>query len=287
MNKINKTIGFIGAGNMAEAMIGAIIKAGLTDADKIVISEPSESRRKHVKAAWNIRTAADNIELTAGSDIVIFAVKPQVIGEVLSQLSEENAFCPGPARRIFISIAAGIPISRFEEKIYHEKTEPEKKQMPVLRVMPNTPALAGAGMSGLCANPYAQQSDLEIAGLLLESMGKVRIVQENQMDAVTALSGSGPAYAFYLLEAMTEAGIRLGLEKDLAADLSQSAVSGAVALIEARNLDPETLRKKVTSPGGTTQAAINVLDDNNVKQFFVSAVLAAAKRSEQLSKQQI
>jgi pyrroline-5-carboxylate reductase len=141
-------------------------------------------------------------------------------------------------------------------------------------------------MSGLCANSYAQKDDLEVAAFLLKSMGKVRIVEENQMDAVTALSGSGPAYAFYLLEAMTEAGIKLGLEKNLAADLAQSAVSGAAALIEAQNLDPETLRKKVTSPGGTTQAAINVLDDNNVKQFLISAVLAAAKRSEQLSKQQ-
>lgn len=285
MKKINQTVGFIGAGNMAEAMIGAIIKTGLAHSDKILISEPSESRRTHIQAAWGVRTATDNVKLVAGSDIVIFAVKPQVIGEVLRQLSGQDAFCAGPGKRIFISIAAGIPIARLEKEIYRGKTGPEKNQMPILRVMPNTPALAGAGMSGLCANQFAQQEDLQLAGVLLKSMGKVRIVEEDQMDALTALSGSGPAYAFYLLEAMTEAGLRLGLHKDLAADLSQSAVAGAVALIESQNLDPQTLRKKVTSPGGTTQAALNVLDEGNVKQILISAVLAAAKRSGQLSGQ--
>jgi pyrroline-5-carboxylate reductase len=149
--------------------------------------------------------------------------------------------------------------------------------------MPNTPALVGAGMSGLCANAFAQPDDMDAVRPLLEAMGKVKVVDETAMDAVTALSGSGPAYAFYLLEAMIEAGQRLGLETEDAAELSQRAISGALALIEAQKQGPDVLRRKVTSPGGTTEAAIGVLDRSRVKQAIVSAVLAAAERSGQLS----
>lgn len=286
MNQINHKIGFIGAGNMAGAMIGAIIRAGLAPAENIMISDPSSAARTQIQASWGVIAAKDNAQLVSGSDMVVFAVKPQIIDEVLKQLSRAGAFDLCPARRLFISIAAGIPMARLEAVIYEKKTESAKKQMPVLRVMPNTPALAGAGMSGLCANEFAMPDDLNSVRTILEAMGKARVVKEDQMDAVTALSGSGPAYAFYLLEAMVEAGRRLDLSAEDSTELAQSAISGAMALIRSQNMDPETLRKNVTSPGGTTEAAISVLDKHQVKQTLISAVMAAAKRSRQLSRTQ-
>ncbi len=286
MNQINHKIGFIGAGNMAGAMIGAIIRAGLAPAENIMISDPSSAARTQIQASWGVIAAKDNAQLVSGSGMVVFAVKPQIIDEVLKQLSLAGAFDLCPARRLFISIAAGIPMARLEAVIYEKKTESEKKQMPVLRVMPNTPALAGAGMSGLCANEFAKPDDLNSVRTILEAMGKARVVKEDQMDAVTALSGSGPAYAFYLLEAMVEAGRRLDLSAEDSTELAQSAISGAMALIRSQNMDPETLRKNVTSPGGTTEAAISVLDKHQVKQTLISAVMAAAKRSRQLSRTQ-
>lgn len=286
MNQINHKIGFIGAGNMAGAMIGAIIRAGIAPAGNIMISDPSSAARTQIQASWGVIAAKDNAQLVSGSDMVVFAVKPQIIDEVLKQLSRAGAFDLCPARRLFISIAAGIPMARLEAVIYEKKTESAKKQMPVLRVMPNTPALAGAGMSGLCANEFAMPDDLNSVRTILEAMGKARVVKEDQMDAVTALSGSGPAYAFYLLEAMVEAGRRLDLSAEDSTELAQSAISGAMALIRSQNMDPETLRKNVTSPGGTTEAAISVLDKHQVKQTLISAVMAAAKRSRQLSRTQ-
>ncbi|MCF8026988.1 MAG: pyrroline-5-carboxylate reductase [Desulfobacteraceae bacterium] len=280
---MKKQIGFIGAGNMAEAMIGAVLGAGLVTPDNLFISDPDENRKAQLQSAYGLQTALSNKDLVARCDIVIFAVKPQVIDTVLQELAEARAFAASAGRRLFMSIAAGIPLARIEKFIYAQKTDAEIQNMPVLRVMPNTPALVGAGMSGLCANMSARADDMEIARTLLSAMGNVRVVNEEQMDAVTALSGSGPAYAFYLLEAMIEAGCELGLQADAASDLAESAVSGALSLIRARNEDPETLRSRVTSPGGTTEAAIRILDRHQVKQAIVSAVTAAAQRSRQLS----
>ncbi|MFW6284207.1 MAG: pyrroline-5-carboxylate reductase [Desulfosalsimonas sp.] len=283
MQQIKKQIGFIGAGNMAEAMIGAVLGAGMVAPENLFISDPDEKRKEQLQSAYGLQTTSGNKELVFQCDIVIFAVKPQVIASVLQELADGRAFAEPSGRRLFISIAAGIPLARIEEFVYAQKTDAEIRNMPVLRVMPNTPALVGAGMSGLCANRYARAADMEIARALLSAMGRVMVVNEEQMDAVTALSGSGPAYAFYLLEAMIEAGRQLGLQADAASDLAQSAVSGALSLIRARNEDPAALRSKVTSPGGTTEAAIELLDRREVRQAIVSAVIAAAQRSRQLS----
>lgn len=284
MQQIKKKLGFIGAGNMAEAMIGAVLGAGLVMPENLFISDPDENRQAQLQSAYGLQTASGNKDLVSRCDIVIFAVKPQVIDAVLQELAAARAFDAPAGRRLFISIAAGIPIARIEAFIYAQKTETEIQNMPVLRVMPNTPALVGAGMSGLCANMSSRDADMEIAQTLLSAMGNVRVVNEEQMDAVTALSGSGPAYAFYLLEAMIEAGCELGLQADTASDLAESAFSGALSLIRARNEDPKTLRSKVTSPGGTTEAAIRILDRHQVRQSIVSAVIAAAQRSRQLSR---
>ncbi|MBS3809015.1 MAG: pyrroline-5-carboxylate reductase [Desulfobacterales bacterium] len=283
MNTLNQKIGFIGAGNMAEAMIGAILRAGLAAPENIRISDASTKRRDEVQNAYNVSAAADNPEIVISCGIVVLSVKPQIIDDVLQELAQSCGFKDLSVKRLFISIAAGIPISRIEKHLYNGLPEEAKNCLPVIRVMPNTPALVGAGMSGMCANACADKSDLETARKILSVMGKVIVTQEDKMDAVTAVSGSGPAYGFYLLEAMIDAGVKLGLERETASELAQTALFGALRLIEEQKETPESLRTKVTSPGGTTEAAIRVLDQNNVKEAISAAIAAAAQRSRSLS----
>ncbi|MFW5908887.1 MAG: pyrroline-5-carboxylate reductase [Desulfosalsimonas sp.] len=279
-------IGFIGAGNMAEAMIGAILRAGVRQPQDIMISDPDSGRKNEIAGRYHVTSASTNSEIADSCEIIILAVKPQIMDEMLNELSGSGCFGKISRRRLFVSIAAGISLSRLERIIYANCSDQEKAAMPVIRVMPNTPALVGAGVSGVCANPNATEKDIEQATAILSSMGEVFVFDEEKMDAVTAVSGSGPAYGFYLVEAMTEAGIKLGLKRSEALKLAQGAISGAIALIRHENEAPEVLRSKVTSPGGTTEAAISRLEDNNVKDLVVEAVLAAAKRSRELSSSQ-
>jgi pyrroline-5-carboxylate reductase len=215
--------------------------------------------------------------------VVIFAVKPQTMASVLSDLKDKNVFLAVTRKKIFISIAAGIPIKTLESYIYAEGAAARKNLMPILRVMPNTPALVRAGVSGLCANATAVPEDMSVARKILGAMGKVFECDEREMDAVTAVSGSGPAYCFYLAEAMATAAAELGLSAEDAAAMTTATLKGAVALLESQSETAAELRKKVTSPGGTTEAAIRVLDDHQVKQSIIQAVAAAARRSRELS----
>lgn len=283
MDKYRK-IAFIGAGNMAEAMIGAILHAGLRQPEDIVISDASTQRMDELAGTYGVNTASSNKEAAEACGIVILAVKPQMIESVLSRLADEGCFKIPSHRRIFISVAAGILLSTLESFIYSGCSAGEKALMPIIRVMPNTPALVGAGMSGMCANEQAEENDIHEAQSLLFTMGDVVVFDEDKMDAVTAVSGSGPAYGFYLLEAMTEAGEKLGLARPDALRLALGAVSGAARLVEESGQDPQALRSKVTSPGGTTEAALSLLESRQVKDHMVDAVLAAARRSQELSR---
>ncbi|MFW6271986.1 MAG: pyrroline-5-carboxylate reductase [Desulfosalsimonas sp.] len=278
-----RKIGFIGAGNMAEAIIGAILNSRLRQPHEIIISDASAARREEISERYDVVSAASNFKAAEACDIIILAVKPQIIDTVLTELADQGCFKIKSHRRLFISIAAGIKLSSLEQIIYANCTDREKSAMPIIRVMPNTPALVGAGMSGMCANSQAVHKDIQHAAALLSSMGEVLIFDEDKMDAVTAVSGSGPAYGFYLLEAMIEAGRELGLKSEDASKLAQGAISGALALLKHVNEDAGTLRSKVTSPGGTTEAAIKVLEAHHVKDRIVEAVLAAARRSRELS----
>ncbi len=280
---IYRKIAFIGAGNMAEAMIGAILRAGLRQPEDIVISDTNTERIEKLTRVYGLAAASSNAEAVEASDIVVLAVKPQRIDTVLAELAGAGCFENISSRKLLVSVAAGIPLARVEQFIYAGRSGREMAYMPLIRVMPNTPALVGAGMSGLCANNYATQEDLDAARSIFSSMGEVLVFGEEKMDAVTAVSGSGPAYGFYLIEAMTEAGERLGLAREEASKLARGAISGAVSLIEQTNQDPQDLRSKVTSPGGTTEAAITLLEANQVKDSIIEAVLAAARRSRELS----
>lgn len=282
MSPLNKKTGFIGAGNMGEAFVGAIIKSNLLSPSKIYVSDINEERLAVFRSNYGISAINDNIKLFSKCDIVILAVKPQQIDKVLTEITNQKDYMI-PAKKLIISIAAGIPLQKIENLLYTPLDKKSRTKLPIIRVMPNTPALVLSGMSGMSANRYASVEDVNIVKTLLEAMGKVLEFNENDLDAVTALSGSGPAYVFYLIESMIEGGINAGLDPNDAYTLTIATLKGSLALMEKLNESPETLRKKVTSPGGTTEAAFKILENNGVKQNIIDAIAAAALRSKELS----
>lgn len=274
------TIGFIGAGNMAEAIIGAVIGARLSVPEHIFASDIRAERLGYLKETYGIQTSQDNGLVWSGCDILFLAVKPQQMNEVLSGLASTGA----PAKRkLIISIAAGVRLEKIEAALYAPLPLNARQNLPIIRVMPNTPALVLKGMSGMSPNACATPEDIEHARAILAAMGRVLQFREEDMDAVTALSGSGPAYVFYLAELMIAAGVRLGLSPSDAKILTITTLEGAVALLSRGDDTPETLRAKVTSPGGTTAAAIGHMESNHVQAHIVNAIVAAAERSKALS----
>jgi len=282
MTKLKLKIGFIGAGNMGEAIVGAIIKAGIFDSSMICVSDISDARLHVLGKKYGVKTMKDNFMLFSQSDIVLLAVKPQQIDQMLSQIAAQKNF-KVPNRKLVISIAAGIPISKIENLLYAPLDKISAEKLPIIRAMPNTPALVLAGISGMSSNKFAGAEDIKTARKILEAMGKVIEFNEEDLDGVTALSGSGPAYVFYLVEAMVEGGIAVGLNREDAATLTLSTLSGSIKLMTEQNESPERLRKKVTSPGGTTEAAFMVMTSHRVKESIIKAIAAAARRSKELS----
>ncbi len=283
MKRLDKKVGFIGAGNMGEAMINGLIKSALCEPGQIWASDLREARLRQLKDTYQIHATEDNIAVFEQADVVILAVKPQHMDGVLDHLSRTF---PRTIKgvKLIISIAAGFPIARIERHLYQDLDESSKGLLPIVRVMPNTPALVLAGMAGMSGNPYASASDLNQARDLLAAVGRVIEFEEKDLDAVTALSGSGPAYVFYVIEALVEAGAGLGLRPSHALQLTLETIKGSVKLLEETGEAPASLRKKVTSKGGTTEAALNVLDRYGVKGHLMDAIRAAARRSKALSK---
>jgi len=282
MKRLDKKIGFIGAGNMGEAMINGLIRAGLCEPAKIWASDVREARLRQLKDTYKVNITGENRELFDQVDIVILAVKPQHMDEVLQDLASTFPHTI-KGSKLVISIAAGFPIKRVEGHLYAPLDETSKGLLPIVRVMPNTPALVLAGMAGMSGNRYANASDLSQARAILEAIGKVIEFEENDLDAVTALSGSGPAYVFYFIESLVEAGASLGLRPSHALMLTLETIKGSVRLLEETGETESSLRKKVTSKGGTTEAALSVLESHRVKAHLMEAVRAAARRSRELS----
>ena len=265
-----KTIVFIGAGNMAEALVRGILKSGFCTADRVTVTDPEASRLNLFRETYGVHGTSSNAEAIQGADIVFLAVKPQMINQVLQELDGRLT-----RRSLVISIAAGITTKTLESKL--------DRLARVIRVMPNTPALVGAGAAALCRGQHASDEDVLLAVRLMESVGVVVQTEEKMMDAVTALSGSGPAYVFYLMEAMLASAREMGLDDELARQLVFATVSGAGKLAEKSETDPAELRRRVTSKGGTTEAAIGVLENAKVGHVITEAVLAAERRSRELS----
>ncbi len=260
---------FIGGGNMAEALIRGILHAK-APAGRIVVAEPLPARRELLAERYAVTVTGDNREAVTDADIIVLAVKPQMAGEVLAGLA--GAFS---AEKLLISILAGTPTSALEQPL---------GQAPrVVRAMPNTPALVGAGATALCGGQHARQEDLATAVHLFESVGTVQIVSEAQMDAVTGLSGSGPAYVFTLIEALADGGVKEGLLRETALALATQTVLGAARLVQEGE-HPAVLRDRVCSPGGTTIAGVKALEDHGFRAALMEAVAKAAERSRELGK---
>ena len=283
MQSIPHTIGVIGGGNMGAAFIGAVINTGLAPATHIHVTDISDQRLKVLADTYGVHTGTDNRDLFAGCDILIIAIKPQQMSALLAELAPSQNWTPA-TRKLIISIAAGIRLQTFERTLYTHLTPEDRALLPIVRVMPNTPALVLAGMSGMSPNPMATDDDLALTRRLLASMGAVIQFDEADLDAVTALSGSGPAYVFYLAEAMIQGGVRAGLSTDNAAALTLQTLIGSVRLLETDGAPPDILRARVTSPGGTTAAAVDHMDTHQIKDRIAEAIVAAARRADELSR---
>lgn len=276
-----KKIGFIGAGNMAEAIIKGLIKNGTCKPEWIFVADKSDERIEYIKRTTGVTSLGCNKDVFDSSEIVVLAVKPQTMGEILDEIRPDNS-CE--SRKIIISIAAGIRTDFIENKIYSSIEKGKTHLFPVSRVMPNTPGLAGAGMTGVCINSTMSDQDASLVTGIFTSMGKTIICKESEMDAVTAMSGSGPAYVFYFMESMINAGKTLGFSDEASRLLTIETFKGAIKLMETQNEAPESLRKKVTSPGGTTEAAIRHMENKGVKAEISRGIIAAAERSDELSR---
>ena len=261
-------LGVIGCGNMASAMLAGAVRAGVLAPAEVVASDVDAGRRQSFADALNVATTADN-DVPAGCARLLLAVKPQIIGQVLDEIAEAL-----PADAAVLSIAAGVTSAFIDQHL--------GGRGHILRAMPNTPMLVGVGASALAAGPRASEEDLAWAEQLLGASGLAVRVSESALDAVTAVSGSGPAYVFYLAEAMVAAGEAEGLDGELARQLAAQTCMGAGAMLLETGEPPETLRQKVTSPGGTTQRAIETLDAAGAAETLIQAIRAAAERSRQL-----
>lgn len=282
MAEFDVTIGFIGAGNMGEAFIGAVIQSGLLPAAKISVADVNVGRLDYLNKKYGITVLRDNAALFQSCRMVVLAVKPQQMPAVLKDVSGRRGYRLRE-RKLVISIAAGFPIRKMEEILYSPLNADDVRNLPIIRVMPNTPALVLSAVSGMSPNRFVTEEDARTARTLLEAVGDVIEFEEEALDAVTALSGSGPAYVFYLVESMTEAGIQMGLAPGAAASLAAGTLRGAAKLLEASGEPPQELRRKVTSPGGTTAAAIDVFEKKGLKSIIVEAIASATRRAQELS----
>lgn len=271
MARLEIDLAIIGGGQMGEALIKGILASGTLRPDQIVVSEPDSERRSHHRQTHRVDAWDDNKEAANWGDVVLLAVKPQHMDDVLYEI--------GPRTRsdqIVVSIAAGVTTARIESAI--------PVPTPVVRVMPNSPALLGKAISVVSGGAYADDRSLRIVRRLLSSVGKVLVMDESLQNGVTALSGSGPAYFYYLVEALIDAGVGLGLHPEAARELTLETMSGAAAMLTQTRMSPEELRAMVTSPGGTTEAGMKVFERRKFKGLIQKVLEAAAKRAGQLSR---
>jgi pyrroline-5-carboxylate reductase len=266
---IRKGVGFIGGGQMAEALIKGLISSGFVSKEKIVASDPSEGRRDHLAKAYGIRVTGENKEVVLGSDVLVLAVKPQIISRVLEDISEYVM-----VDHLVLSIAAGIPIRSLQDGLPHDSR--------VIRIMPNTPALVGYGAAALSAGSFAREEDILLAKEIMSAVGIAVVLSEHLMDAVTGLSGSGPAYVFAFIEGLIDAGVREGLPRPVATELVLQTVIGSAVMCRETGRHPSDLAAMVTSPGGTTIEGLYMLEKGAFRGILMDTVRAAARRSREL-----
>ena len=270
MGLANKKICFVGAGNMANAIIGGLVKQGL-GAENITACSPSLEHLSQIAQNWGVNTSRDNASSVASADVIVLSVKPQVLKHVCQELAAHLSHQP-----LVISIAAGIELASLRAWL--------GPQHAIVRCMPNTPAQVLCGASGLLANEHVSDEQRALSAELFSGIGIVEwLVEEAEMHAVTALSGSGPAYIFLMIEAMAAAAVKQGMAADTAKKLAAQTVLGAATMVLDSELSPGQLKKNVMSPGGTTERAIQTFEENNFPGIVEDAMQAAADRSRELA----
>lgn len=267
---MKQRITFIGGGNMASSIIGGLVAQGF-EPKNILVCDPVPETRAKLEQSFAVVTATDNASAAAGAGAIILAVKPQIMAQVCQELR------PGVGHRpLIISIAAGIPLAKLANWLGED--------LPIVRCMPNTPALVQAGASGLYANDHCSPEQRQLAETILSSVGIVEwLADEDLIDAVTAVSGSGPAYFFLFMEAMIDAGVAQGLSREAAANLAIQTCLGAGQLARSSDVDVAELRRRVSSPGGTTLKAIDSFEKNNLRSMVKEAMQACAHRAKEMA----
>lgn len=263
-------VAFIGGGQMAEAIIGGLIAGKVCGADTVWATDPVAGRCDRLKTLFSVRVGSDNRLAVSWADVVILAVKPQSMPDVLREVGNDLS------RALVISIAAGVTIRTISEQARGAKR--------IVRAMPNTPALVREGMTALAFNSGVSEEDRQAARAIFESVGRVIPVEERLMDAVTGLSGSGPAYVFQAIEALADGGVKMGLPRQTAELLAAQTVLGAAKLVLESGEHPAKLKDRVASPGGTTIAGLHQLEQGGFRATLMGAVEAATKRSQELGR---
>ena len=268
---IDRTIGFVGGGNMAEALIRGLVRGGHVPAERVHVSGPRGERMEQLRAAYGVRATGDNREVARQSQILVLSVKPQILDRVLLEISD--AVAPGT---LVISLAAGVSTAAIERRL--------PSGARVIRSMPNTPAVVGAGATAIAAGAHAETSDLDLARFVFDAVGITVVLDETQIDAVTGLSGSGPAYIFLILEALADAGVKVGLSRRTAQKLAAQTVMGSAKLLLDTDGHPGQLKDMVTSPGGTAIVGLHTLEEGGLRTTLINAVEAATLRSRELGR---
>ncbi|HET7541070.1 MAG TPA: pyrroline-5-carboxylate reductase [Polyangiaceae bacterium] len=264
----DRKIGLIGAGNMASALIRGLLGAGTLGPAQLRASDPRADHLAELEKRHGIQTHTDNAELLAWANVLVLAVKPQVISQVLEQVAKTIK-----SDTLVISIAAGVPISAIEARLPATR---------VLRAMPNTAAIALAGATGIAAGSHAQAEDVRFAQTLFDAIGRSVVLDESALDAVTGLSGSGPAYVMLIIDALADGGVKCGLSRDTALTLAAQTVYGSAKLLLETGDHPGRLKDMVTSPGGTTIAGIYALEAGGLRHALMNAVEVATRRATEL-----
>lgn len=256
----DKQVVIVGAGNMGGALLGGIRRAGLVPPDNLLITGLRPDHLEALAGRWGVRWTTDNVVAVQAADLIIFCLKPQAVASVLTEIANHL----NPAQ-LLISIAAGITTSLISKRIGQHN--------PVVRVMPNIAALVDEAASAICLGQYADETHKEIAAHIFQAVGRVVFIREELMDAVTGLSGSGPAYIYMVIESLSDGGVKMGLPRETAMALAAQTVLGAAKLIQETGVHPAVLRDQVTTPGGTTIAAIHDLETRGLRSMLISAVV--------------
>jgi pyrroline-5-carboxylate reductase len=271
----NKKLGFIGGGNMAEALLKGLLASSSIGPKDILVSDLFSERLEYLKKEYKVKTTDNNRKLVQKSDILILAVKPQAVKKVLESFSDLV-----DSNKIIISVAAGISVNFIEDALGSER----KKNISIIRTMPNTPALVQEGVTAICGGEHSTKRDLKVAHYIFKAIGETVDIEEIHMDAVTGLSGSGPAYVFMIIEALSDAGVKVGLSREVSNTLTIQTILGSAKLARDGGKHPGELKDMVTSPGGTTISGLHMLEEGGVRNALMNAVEMATQRSRELGK---